>query len=179
MVFGEKNMSRIMKSTGKVAMCLAIGVALRAGAAATQSPENPYSAIVVRNVFDLKPLAPRSETKLIPPLKIILTGIVKIFREKQVFFKTLDVANPGAPPKETSFILNEGERAGEIEVLEINESEGTIRVMNRGLEQSLSLKKDGMKPPGTSGADPGSMSVVRGQSMPTLTPPAGKGPVRR
>src|SRR5262249_24296966 len=44
-------------------------------------------------------------------------------------------------------VMSENERVGEIEVLEINESAGTVRFRNQGFEQLKDITKDGVKPP--------------------------------
>jgi hypothetical protein len=102
-----------------------------------------------------------------------LTGIVKAFGKKQVFFKTPMSAKPGEAAKEASFMLSERERAGEIEILEINEVVGTVRVKNHGIQQDLSLEKDGMKPQaGAGGALPG----VPGMGLPGVGAPGASVP---
>ena len=101
-----------MKHGGKVAICLAGGLALHPGARAltADSPGNPYSGIVERNVFALKPPPPppSNEPPPTPAQKIVLTGIVKAFGKKQVFFKTPPSGRPGEVAKEASFMLSEG-----------------------------------------------------------------------
>ena len=170
-----------MKHVGKVAICLASGLVLQTGlpAVTADNSANPYAGIVDRNVFALKPAPPPPppvDPNVTPPQKIILTGIVKAFGKKQVFFKTPPTGRPGEAAKEASFMLSEGERAGDIEVLEINEALGTIRVRNHGLEQPLSLEKDGMKPssggvagaPGSIPLAPGAFPPVPGISVPRV-----------
>jgi len=170
-----------MRHGEKVAICLAGGLALHTGAQATRpdSPGNPYSGIVVRNVFALTPAPPTTtiSVQIPPPLqKIVLTGIVNYGGKKQVFFKTLMSAKPGEPAREISFILSEGERAGEIEILEITEVAGTVRVKNHGLEQSLSLEKDGMKPSAGAGGGLGALPAVPGLNAPGAGAPFGSVP---
>jgi hypothetical protein len=53
---------------------------------------------------------------------------------------TLPAKSPGTA-KETSHVLSEGERVGEIEVLEINVLSGTVKFKNHGVEASLALRK--------------------------------------
>ncbi len=165
-----------MKRSAIVALGLAGGLALPLGARAVtpDAAENPYLGIIDRNVFGLKPAPPPPlppPPVVAPPQKITLTGIVKAFGKKQVFFRTPAAPKPGEPPKETSFMLSEGERAGEIEILEINEIAGTVRLKNHGVEQPLSLEKDGMKPQAGSGGGPAALPGV-----PTVFAPAGAVP---
>src|SRR5262249_9054084 len=77
---------------------------------------------------------------------------------KQVLFKISMSPKPGDPPKEMALVMSEGERQGEVEVLEIDEPGGVIKFNNHGQEQTLTLEKDGEKPP------PGS-------PLPSLTQP--------
>lgn len=118
------------------------------------SSANPYQGIVDRNVFALKPPPPPppavDNTKQTGP-KIILTGITTILGKRALMKATLPVQNePGKPPtapKEESFMLKEGERQGEIEVLEINDKAGTVKVNNYGVVMTLDFEKDGAKTP--------------------------------
>src|SRR5439155_9963167 len=65
-------------------------------------------------------------------------------------------AEPGKPagqPREESFTLAVGQRQDDIEVLEIDEKAGTVKVNNFGAEMTLSFKDDGVKT--TSAPPPG------------------------
>lgn len=138
-----------MKHGGRIAICLAGGLVLQTNVHALTSEGNPYAAIVKQNVFRLKsppPMEPPPPRD--PPPRIILLGIVSGPGPIQVMFKTLT----GTPPRETSFTLGEKELADEIEVVEIMDSAGLVRVKNHGQEQTLSLEKDGLKPGGNSPA---------------------------
>ena len=138
-----------MKHVGKIAICMAGGLVLQTNARALTSENSPYAAIVKQNVFRLKsPLPVAHVEPVVPPPRIILLGIVSAPGSKQVIFKTLT----GPPPRETSYALGEMDLANEIEVVEIVESTGLVRVKNHGQEQMLSLEKDGMKPGGGNAA---------------------------
>jgi hypothetical protein len=141
-----------MKQSKKVAICLAGGLALSASARAVtpDAQGNPYQGIVERNVFALK--APPDPSTLKPeepePPKIVPQGIMSMFGKQQVLFKTMmPSAKAGAPPQDTSMILSVGQREGEIEVVAIDESAGTITFNNHGKVQTLSLENDGPKSP--------------------------------
>lgn len=163
-----------MKHGCKVAICLAGGLVLHISANAVTSDGqlNPYAAIVDRNVFNLKPVpppapaAPGPETQ---PTKITLLGIVSGFGPKQVMFKT----PVGTPPKETSFALGEDERADDFHVIEINEVAGSVRIKNHGVEEALTLEKNGMKPTGSAPAVPG-LPGLPGQRLPPPNPIPGQ-----
>src|SRR6267378_902744 len=129
--FGHYNPN--MTHTGKMLRVAWASLALCTtshGLTPASSSANPYQGIVDRNVFALKPPPPPppppavDNTKPTGP-KIILTGITTILGKRALMKATLPRQNePGKPPepaKEESFMLKEGERQGEIEVLEIND----------------------------------------------------------
>jgi hypothetical protein len=96
---------------------------------------SPYQRIPSRNVFDLRdpPLTQTPEPPPTPRPKIRLTGITTIFGDKRALLMVQEPATPGKPPgPETSCILAVGQRQGGIEILEINEKAGTVKVNNDG-----------------------------------------------
>ena len=164
-----------MKRGGKIAVGLAGALVLPGGLRAV-TPDTPYQPIVERNVFGLRPPPPLPEVKPpeVPVPKIALQGIVNVFGKRQVLFKTLMPSSKiGEAPKETSLILAEGQSLADIEVLEINESAGSVKFKNHGQEQLLTLDKDGVKQP-TSSA-PGALMAqpgVPGLPVPAVPTPA-------
>lgn len=137
------------------ARALSLGLIVLASAvithAVTADPKgNPYEPIVGRNVFSLKPPTPPPNPedliKKEPPPKIRLQGLTTILGRRQVLFKVQAPAKPGAPAKEESFVLSQGERQGEIEVVEIDEQAGTVKFNNHSIQQSLNMKDDADKP---------------------------------
>lgn len=145
-----------MKYGGKMVACIAGGLALCTAASAitAESSANPYQTIIDRNVFSLKPPTPPpdpAEVNKAPALKITLTGITTILGNKRVLMKTAaPQAKPGEPPKtEQSYILTEGQRDGDIEVLEIDDKAGSVKVNNAGSVMTLTFEKDGAKLPAT------------------------------
>lgn len=164
-----------MKHGSKVAICLAGGLAwhISAHAVTSDGQLNPYAAIVDRNVFNLKEPPPPAAAPAGPetqPTKITLLGIVSGFGPKQVMFKT----PVGTPPKETSFALGEDERADDFHVIEINEIAGSVRIKNHGVEEALTLEKNGMKPAGSAPAVPGLPGLP---GAPRIPPPIPGRPV--
>jgi hypothetical protein len=153
-----------MKRGIKVAVCLVggvvstVGLSLNAGGAVG---DNPYHAIVERNVFDLKPPPPPPSAPTVtntPPPNVKLTGITSMLGTKRAFFMVAPAAQPGKPPgKEESFIIEEGQRQGVIEVLEINQRAATVRIKNDGNESTLALDTSPKLPsgPGGGGGAPG------------------------
>ncbi|MBE0544085.1 MAG: hypothetical protein IH623_22310 [Verrucomicrobia bacterium] len=121
------------------------------GYAVTPSDQgNPYDAIVGRNVFSLKPPPPPPNPedliKKDPPPKIRLQGLTTILGRRQVLFKSQTPAKPGQPAKDESYVLSEGERQGEVEVLAIDEIAGTVKFKNHGIDELLNMKDDADKP---------------------------------
>ena len=138
-----------MKHIGRLALGLAGGLVLQWQAVALTPEGGPYATIVSQNVFRLQsPTLNEPAIPPIPPPKITLLGIVSGHGPKQVMFKYV----AGTPPKEFSCVLGENELADGVEVIEIMERTGLVRLRNHGQDQTLSLEKDGMKPGGISKA---------------------------
>jgi hypothetical protein len=109
---------------------------------------NPYEAAVDRNVFGLKP-PPKpidpAEANKPQPGKITLSGIINISKQKRALLKVAVPPKPPEPAKEESYILAEGQRDGNVEVLEIDEKAGSVKVDNAGSVVTLTFDKDGAK----------------------------------
>src|SRR5512142_2768606 len=121
-----------MKHGGKMLGIVAASLAacIAATATTTDGSGNPYQSIVIRNVFGLKPPPPPPdpEANKPPPPKIFLTGITTLQGIKRALLKTTPPPKPGEPAREQSLTLKEGEREGEIEVLEIDATARTVKV---------------------------------------------------
>jgi hypothetical protein len=129
-----------------------LALCAQALAIAPDSPANRYQAIPERNAFGLKPRpvvdSPPTSRPSIP--KLILTGITTILGNKLVLMKAVPPGNaPGQAIKEESLMLTEGQRQGDIEVLNIDEKAGSVRVNNSGSIMTLTFEKDGAKLPNT------------------------------
>jgi hypothetical protein len=122
------------------------------GVTSVGAVENPYSAIVERNVFNLHPppppINPADLIKKAPPPKITFTGITTILGIKKAFL-TVPPSKPGPPE---SIILSEGQAQNDIEVKHIDEKAGVVQVINHGEPQTLDFEHDAPKivgpPPG-------------------------------
>jgi hypothetical protein len=101
--------------------------------------DGPYQAIANRNAFNLKQLQEQLPPEVLPPLpKFRLTGIITRFGEKRAFLK-MQVANrPGESVDDRSVVLSQGQREGEIEVLDIDEKLGSVKIHWSG--RPLTLK---------------------------------------
>ncbi|MGA2180628.1 MAG: hypothetical protein ABSH15_13715 [Verrucomicrobiota bacterium] len=159
-----------MKRLGKIVVCLASGLVLNAGARADDGvlPNNPYAPIVVRNVFGLNP--PQSvdpnATQGDPPPKITPNGIMSIFGQLQVLFKVADPAKPGQPAKDEAYILSEGQRQDEIEVIQIDEKNSLVTFNNHGTVQELPLAKANAPAVNTPTSAPGGPVPTRNFTAP-------------
>ena len=136
-------LTNLLRVTG-ITACVLSG----AGHACLADDENPYHAIVDRNVFDLKappPPAPPKETEAPkPPPNIKFTGTTSIFGKTRALFMVQEAATSGKPgsggaPKEESVILKVGERHQGLELLEVDEENGTAKIKNNGEEVVLTL----------------------------------------
>ncbi|MGC8887609.1 MAG: hypothetical protein ACP5MG_10675 [Verrucomicrobiia bacterium] len=104
---------------------------------------NKYSAIPQRNAFNLRePEPPKPPEQPPPPITVKLTGITTLLDTKRVF---LLVQEQGKQPE--SKMLREGEKDGAVEVVQIDEAAGMVKIINSGKEMTLTFEKDGIKPP--------------------------------
>jgi hypothetical protein len=108
-------------------------------------------------VFGIKPPPPPVRPEDIkPPIPDInLTGITTILGNKRALLKV--PAKPPKQPKEESYILTEGQSEGDIEVLQIDEVAGSVKVNNHGTVQTLDFASNGVKPAG--GSAPGTVGA--------------------
>jgi hypothetical protein len=151
---------RLMKNAVKTLGCVLASLALCApvGAIPATASGNPYTGIVERNVFGLKdppPPPPPPGSDKLPGPPITLTGITTILGSKRAFMTFQAPHKPNEPPAPASSVgLTEGQREGEIEVLQIDEKAGMVRVNSYGAITNLTFEKNGTKPssPGAPGA---------------------------
>lgn len=105
-------------------------------------PGDPYATVVARNIFGLNPPQPviTNPQDPNPPPKITPNGITDILGELQVLFKVASAPKPGSPPPaDESYILSEGQRQDDIEVVKIDEKNGIVTFNNHGETQTLPL----------------------------------------
>ena len=120
-----------------VAGWLALGATLIAGD--VSSTNNPYESIGDRNIFGLHPSQTAvSDQPPEPPEIITPNGIVSILGPLQVLFK-VSVSASGKPNEEKAYILSEGQRQDDIEVLKIDEKAQIITFNNHGMIQYIPL----------------------------------------
>lgn len=140
-----------------------------AGPAVTPAaPKNPYSSIVVRNPFGLKPEPPPPEppppdAPAVTPSALKLTGITTLLGGKRAMFV---VEEPGKTNL-VSDLVREGDwdtYITNLQVLNIDARAGNVKVVYGGKELALNFKDNGIKPPtmpvpapGAGGMQPGGM----------------------
>jgi hypothetical protein len=178
---------KTMKGLGKIAVCLAGGLALNAGLRAaspasanhpvsannpvpayTASSDNPYAAIATRNIFGLlPPPAPEDPAKAaekeLP--KITPTGIMGVNGHLQVLFKVAP-AKPGAGAKDELYIWSEGQMQDDITVVKIDDKNNVVTFDNHGFTQQLPLAEaaasGGAAPSSSGGMNPGMAAGASG-----------------
>ena len=132
-----------MRSNSKIAVGGLAGLLFVSAATLLTAGENPYRDIVTRNLFSLLPPdPPKKEEEAKPPTNVKLTGITTMFSKRALLL--VQETGPGAKA-EKSVVLREGEREGEIEVLEIDERAGAVKIKNGGVVSTLNFDRDGMK----------------------------------
>ncbi len=164
-----------MKCGGKVTILALSGVLLNFGvyAATADAGDGPYHSIVDRNVFNIHPAppppSPESLMKKEPLPKIILNGITTILGTKTTFL-TIPGGKPGAPPE--TLMLTEGQGQNDIEVKEIDDKAGVVKVSNHGEAQTLDFDHDGTKPQAPAGAPamPASLPPIPAVPPPNVNP---------
>jgi hypothetical protein len=167
-----------MKHGEKTLACLLCSLALCGAATAVAiSSENPYQMVVERNVFALKPPAPPppDPASIKPPApKVILNGIITLLGNKRALLKMTPPAAKGEQAKEQSYVLTEGQRDGDLEVIKIDEKAGMVTVNDFGTVTNITfdtnVTKTASAPPGT----PAAAGAIPPPVMPaTFTPPGG------
>jgi hypothetical protein len=131
-----------------VTLCALTGLLICTGAraAGNEASGNRYHGIAERNVFKLqqpKPVVVERPAPVLPKLK--LTGITTLLFPKRVFIKVQFPAQPGEPAKEESLMLALGQREAGIEVLEVDEKTGIVKVNNRGAITLLTFDQESVK----------------------------------
>ena len=120
-----------------------------------------YKQIPARNLFGLHEPVVVVKDPIPPALpKIVLSGITTM-GNKLAFLKVQSPPKAGEKQQaEQSFMLMEGQREGAIEILEINEKAGTIRVNNSGTEMTIGFDKDAGVAKSPPSAQPGVPNIA-------------------
>ena len=113
----------------------------------TEPAANPYQVILDRNPFGLKPPPPQAligpPTNAMQAANVKLTGITSDSTGKKVWLMI-----PGQPGKNAQyFSIPEHEKQGDIEVVEINDKENSVKILNAGAQAELNFKDNGLPTP--------------------------------
>jgi hypothetical protein len=111
---------------------------------ATASSAMAYQGIVDRNAFGLRPPLPIPEVKVLKPpaIRFTLTGIItSLLGDKRVMMKATNPETLAERP----YILAEGQREGDIEVLQIDEALGEVKIKHAGAVLLLDWENNGPK----------------------------------
>jgi hypothetical protein len=138
-----------MNCFGKIAVCFAGGLALSVGfcadddTPATSNPasDNPYAAVIARNIFGLNPPAPPAPPPdpILNLPKITPSGIMGVYGHYRVLFKVNAAPKPGQPAKDQFYNLSEGQRQDDIEIVKIDDKNKLVTFNNHGTMQELPL----------------------------------------
>ena len=121
------------------ALALTAG-SLHAESVVANTAGSTYSPIVARNIDGLNsPMPPDPNAAAEADLpKITVNGIMSGFGNlKKVLFKAT-VSKSG---KDLCYVLDQGQREDDIEVLRIDEKSGTVQFSNHGIQQNVVLAK--------------------------------------
>ncbi len=162
-----------MSGSGKRCLLLALACSGFAFLCNGSMDQDRYGDIIRRNAFNLhEPAPPKPPPEPPPSIKVNLTGITTILSGKRAFFL---VQEQGKQPE--SKMLKEGERDGQIEVISINESSGSVKLKVGDKETELTFEKDGIKPPSSpsapapgSGVPVPSVPIMPGAVIPSASP---------
>jgi hypothetical protein len=126
-----------------VIWCLS-GLLVAAGMATSKGSvtEGPYQAIVKRNAFDLRPVPEQHLVDTVVPFpQFTLVGITTILGDKRVFMKMQPPGPHRATPEERSIMLIQGQPEGDIEVLEIDEWMGCVKLRYAGRVTTVAFER--------------------------------------
>lgn len=133
-----------MKTALVVALVIFAGAPERsycAGANAAEVTNNPYAPVAARNIFGLKPPPPMPSVATEPAFKITLNGVMSVRGQPQALFKVLPRGFSNGQAREKFYILGEGRKQDDIEVLQVDVKAGLAVFNNHGTIQTLLLTK--------------------------------------
>ncbi len=151
----------MMRYRLKILSCVLLAAAVGGAHSRANVPErspNDYEEIPRQNIFRLKAPdpPPKTEPEQPPRPKVILTGITTILENKRALMKVEPLpGKPGQDTKERSLILTEGQRDGDVEVLQIDDKAGAVKINHAGEVMTLTFDKDGPKLPNSPASAPG------------------------
>ena len=127
------------------------------------SGHNSYHVIVKRNLFGLRPTATATSlttTSAPQQVDVKFTGIFSEGTRKEVLL--VIPPPPGKSDKNPQYLtMRETETQGDIQVLEINDKENTVKIINAGTPVMLTFKENGFTTP-IAAVMPGNPLTTRG-----------------
>jgi len=124
-------------------------LAVTARADVTERAVNPYHVIIDRNPFGLRPppAPPTNAPPTTPPVVVTVkfTGITSDSTGRKAWLVIPPQPNKNPNPQYLS--IAEHEKQGDIEVLDIDEKEGTVKILNAGQAFELNFKDHGLQTP--------------------------------
>ena len=105
--------------------------------AACWASAEPQHSAVTNNATLQRPAKPGLLSR-----KTTLVGITTLSDKKTAFLKTEAADKSAKPAQIQRLALSEHQRSGDIEVLEIDETSGSVRVRIAGVEKLLKLESD-------------------------------------
>lgn len=171
-----------MRRIGSLVL-LGLSIVLLVGgvsAAITNNNANAYKVIIERNAFGLKPPPPPEVVKAPEPPKpttdVTLTGITSMLGKTKAYLVTKEQGK-----NESEYhSLATGDKAGSVEVLEIDEKAGTVKILNSGQPTILNFKDHGAKATAAAapapGLAPGMVALPGGRPMISLPSAGGSRP---
>jgi hypothetical protein len=165
-----------MKTAGWLLGC-GLLMGLRLFAAPPEEADNPYAVISERNVFHLSPAPPPPEPdkpKLeLPTIK--LSGFFRVGSRTRALFSSY----PKKKEEGTTYYnLAQGEKDGILEVVKIDEENGSVDILTTGNPATLTLKDDVLPSAATPAARPPDLGP-RGGAEERPGPPMPGMPSRR
>ena len=152
LVFNPSMEYVVRMNWSKKPLGLGLGGLLLATAArgdVTPSGDNSYHVVVERNAFGLRPPPPPVQQLTNPPaqkLDVKFTGITSDSSGKKAWLVV-----PPPPNNRTQnplyLSMREHETQGDIQVLEIDDKENTVKIVNAGIPAVLSFKENGYPTP--------------------------------
>src|SRR6185436_12361256 len=142
------------------------GLLLASGARGDVNPpgDNTYHVVVERNPFGLSPPKAAPPVTNPPPLVKVDVKFTGITSDKSGGKKAWLVVPP--PPNNRTqnpqfLSMREGETQGDIQVLEIDDKENSVKIVNAGVQAVLTFKDNGYATP-TMAAMPGNPTMPHG-----------------
>lgn len=103
---------------------------------------NPYHLIPKRNVFNLRAKQPVRVPQPVTPMPTVtLTGITTLLKGKRALLQVQFPAVPPQPASVKSYVLAEAQKAGPIQVLEIDEKSSIVKLNNSGTLMAITFPK--------------------------------------